>query len=103
MDQIDKKILEIENLAKEMDGQSKQLKAQADESVEASLQQMKADYIARTRRRIEIIEQTENSSAAEEIARITRYNVENKQRFEARYAAHKDEWVTRIYQNVIGG
>ena len=102
MDQIARKILEIEELAKKMEGQSKQLKKQADQAIEENLNQMKQAYIDRTRRRIEIIRETEEQSAAEEIARVTRFNEENKARFDALYAKHKDEWITRIYTSVIG-
>ena len=103
MQDIIKKIIEIDHMAQKMTDDALALKTQAESSIEHDKKALREEYIQRARKRIDVTAQTEEKFLEEALADIkTRYSgvtaVLNEN-----YEKNHTQWAQEIYKRVIGG
>lgn len=65
--------------------------------------QLKAYYSARAQKRIGIVREQENQMADEQIALLKEQRKKDMERIESLYKTHRQEWIDKVFQQVIGG
>lgn len=103
MQDIIKKIIEIDRMAQKMTDDALALKAEAEASVEEDKKKLREKYIERARRRIQITVETENGFLKETLEDISKKYDAMSVKLGGLYETGKDKWVDEIYNRVIGG
>lgn len=103
MQDIIKKIIEIDKTAQKMTNDALALKSQAETSIEQDKKDLREKYIQRARRRIDVTAKTEEKFLEEALDEIKkRYNGVSAKLNENFDLNHK-RWAEEIYERVIGG
>lgn len=103
MQDIIKKIIEIDKTAQKMTSDALALKEEAQLSIEQDKKELREKYIQRAKRRIDVTAQTEEKFLEEALDEIKqRYDGVAAKLNESFELNHK-RWAEEIYQRVIGG
>ncbi len=102
MEEIIKKIMEIEDRAQEIISDAKQADNGLDESIAEKLKEIEADIERRAHEREEYVKNVEEKDAEEKISAVKKELDEKIAGLESKYQANKETWVNGIVENVIG-
>lgn len=103
MQDIIKKIIEIDKTAQKMTSDALALKEQAMSSIEQDKKDLRDKYIQRARRRIEVTAQTEEKFLQEALDEIKARYDGISAKLNEKYELNHERWAEEIYQRVIGG
>ncbi len=102
MEEIIKRIMEIEDKAQEIMTDARKKHDGLEKRVEAKETRMKRQMDMAADRRCIAIQQTEKSRAEEEIARINERTDKQLSRLEKKYRESKAKWVDDMVEHIIG-
>ena len=97
------RIVEVEHSAKEIAREARQQESSLDQEVQQETAALHEQYMARARRRIEQVEQTEAQAADEAIAQLDEKLAHAMDAVEAAYEKNKDRWVDTLFDMIVGG
>lgn len=100
---IIKKIVEIDRMAQKMTSEALELKTQAEESVEKDKKALREQYIQRAQRRIGITADTEEKFLRQSLDEIAKKYDEATANLQTKFNGEHEKWVSEIYTRVIGG
>lgn len=100
---IIKKIIEIDHMAQKMTDDALALKTQAESSIEQDKKALREEYIQRARKRIEVTAKTEEKFLEESLADIKAKYSGVAAVLNDNYSKNHAQWSQEIYKRVIGG
>ncbi|CDZ24457.1 hypothetical protein CCDG5_1343 [[Clostridium] cellulosi] len=103
MQDIIKKIIEIDKTAQKMTNDALALKEQIKSSIEQDKKDLRDKYIQRARRRIEVTAQTEEKFLQEALDEIKARYDGISTKLKEQYELNHERWAEEIYKRVIGG
>lgn len=103
MQDIIKKIIEIDHMAQKMTDEALQLKSEAESSIEEDKKALREKYIQRAKRRIEVTTATEEKFLEETLDEIKKRYDNVAATLNEKYEKNHDRWANEIFQRVIGG
>lgn len=102
MEDMIKRIVDMDKKAREITEMAEREKAESEKEIREKATQLREDYLARARRRIQINRETEQQIAQQEWEKAKSHYAEQCNRMNALYAEQGDEWVRTIVDAVIG-
>lgn len=78
-----------------------QMKMDSSNKIASILNERREEYIDKARMNIKVIKKIEDSKASMEIDKIRSDCNETLDRLDNFYAAHKDEWISQVFNKVI--
>lgn len=103
MQDIIKKIIEIDRMAQKMTDETNTLRDEAERAIEADKKKLRESYIERARHRISVIGETEEGFLKQALEDIQKHYDTVAEKLDAVYGEKKQGWVDEIYNRVIGG
>lgn len=103
MQDIIKKIIEIDHTAQKMTDDALTLKSEAESSIEKDKKALREQYIARAKKRIDITAKTEEKFLEEALDDINRKYSAAASKLSSKYDSSHSQWAEEIYKRVIGG
>jgi hypothetical protein len=103
MQDIIKKIIEIDHMAQKMTEDALALKNQAQSSIENDKKALREQYIQRARKRIDVTAVTEEKFLEESLVEINARYSTVAAKLNDNYEANHVRWADEIYKRVIGG
>lgn len=103
MQDIIKKIIEIDRMAQKMTDESNALRDEAERAIESDKKKLRESYIERARHRISVIGETEEGFLKQGLDDIQKHYADVAEKLNEVYAAKRQGWVDEIYTKVIGG
>jgi len=100
---IIKKIIEIDKTAQKMTNDALALKEQIKSSIEQDKKDLRDKYIQRARRRIEVTAQTEEKFLQDALDEIKARYDGISTKLKEQYELNHERWAEEIYKRVIGG
>ena len=101
MQDLLKKIIEMDEQARKIEQQAKSEKLKSEEEVEALRRKIYDDYIERARDRVEKNIAVDEQHAKERIDDCIKETEEKKRAMRRRYADNKDAWVDEIVKRAL--
>jgi len=96
MQEMIKKILEIDERARKLTDEADALKRKAEMSIEDQKHQLKKEYLDRARKKIESLRETETEFADKEHDRIREEQKKVLQSLSGMFSQNADKWVEEI-------
>ena len=96
------KIIEAEHSAREIAQEAQEKEASLDQDLARDTQRLREDYFARADRRIQMVEQAEERSAQESMARSDQKLSEALASVESAYRRNRDRWVEILFRRIVG-
>ena len=78
-----------------------QMKMDSSNKIASILNERREEYIDKARMNIKVIKKIEDSKASMEIDKIRSDCNETLDRLDSFYAAHKDEWISEVFNRII--
>lgn len=103
MQDIIQKIIEIDRVAQKMTDEARQMKTEAEVSIESDKKALREKYIARARNRIKVTSETEEKFLGEALAEIDKKYAAIADRLNGEYDSNRQKWVEELTNRVIGG
>ncbi len=103
MQDIIKKIIEIDHMAQKMTEDALALKEEAESSIENDKKALREKYIERARKRIEVTAATEEKFLEESLDEIGKRYSMIAAKLNENYETNHVRWADEIYKRVIGG
>ncbi|MBE6765886.1 MAG: hypothetical protein IJP10_03560 [Clostridia bacterium] len=103
MQNMIKRIVDMDKRARELTEQAKLRRAGSVEAAEKKKEEVRQNYINLARKRIEVIERSEMRDAQEDWEKIEARHAEIADRLDRTYAEKKDEWVDELVRRVTKG
>ena len=100
MEEMIKRIIDMDKKARAITDMARQEKLDSEKDIAEKTRILREEYLERARRRIQINSETERTLAEQKWKKRETYYAGERQRMEATYAAHKDEWVQTIVRRV---
>ncbi len=101
MENMIKRIVEMDQKARQITEAAQREKLDSEKEIAEKAAQLRADYLERARRRIQLNSDTERAAAEKAWeAREVEYTRQTE-RLEGIYREHRDEWVDTIVRNVL--
>lgn len=97
------KIIDAEHSAKEIAREVQERKETLDADLERDVQQMRENYFARARHRIEEVEKTENLGAQQDIENWDQKLEAAMAKVELAYQRNREQWVDVLFSRIVGG
>lgn len=101
MENMIKRIIDMDKKAREITEAAQKEKLDSEKEIAEKAQQLRADYLERARRRIQINDETERTLAEQAWKRREAVYAGQRQHLEDTYAAQADEWVETIVRRVL--
>ena len=102
MQDIIKKIIEIDHMAQKMSDESISLKKEAEIAVKSDAKVLREKYIQKARNRIRVNAETEGKFLAHTLDEIQSKTDETELKLKDIYSHNKDKWADEIYNRVLG-
>lgn len=96
------KIIEAEHSAKDIAREAKERQENLDADLQRDVEQLRSDCFARAKRRIAIVEDTEHSAAAEDMAAWDKRLEQAMAEVETAYATGKSAWADLLFHRIVG-
>lgn len=103
MQDIIKKIIEIDKKAQKMTEDALAEKNKAEKSIENDKKALREKYLTRARHRIDLTAQTEEKFLQESLQDISKKYENAGVKLQGIYNDQHEKWVSEIYTRVIGG
>lgn len=103
MQDIIKKIIEIDKTAQKMTSDALALKSEAESSIEQDKNALREKYIQRAKRRIDVTAQTEEKFLEEALDEIKQRYDGISAKLNENFNLNHKRWAEEIYERVIGG
>lgn len=103
MQDIIKKIIEVDRMAQKMTDDALALKGEAEKSIENDKKALREKYIQRARKRIEVTAATEEKFLEESLDEIKNKYSGIAANLQENYEQNHAKWAGEIYKRVIGG
>ncbi len=101
MEDMIKRIVDMDKKAREITEAAEREKAESEKEIREKASQLREDYLARARRRIQINRETERQIAQQEWEKTKAHYEGQLDRMNALYAERGDEWIRGIVDAVI--
>ena len=88
--------------AKALAEEGRQKQEQVESGVEREVAQLREDYMQRARHRLELVEETEQAGAEEEIVKLDEVQRRVMKAVEAAYEKNRDAWVDKLFALIVG-
>ena len=95
-------IVEMDRKAREITEAAQLEKINSEKEVAAKREEIRAEYLARARRRIALNEPAERAAAEADWKKVQQKHAEIAQQLDALYKEKGPEWVNTIYTRVVG-
>lgn len=95
-------IITAEHSAKALAEEGRQKQEQVESGVEREVAQLREDYMQRARHRLELVEETEQAGAEEEIVKLDEVQRRAMKAVEAAYEKNRDAWVDKLFALIVG-
>ena len=102
MENIIKMIVDMDRQAQAITDAAQQEKLSAESEIAAEVAAMRADYLERARRRIDINGETDRTIAEQNWRRQSAIYERQLAPLEERFSVHRAEWAQRIFADVLG-
>ncbi len=102
MEDMIKRIVDMDKKAREITEAAEQEKAAAEKEIGEKAAQLREEYLSKARRRIQVNREMEQRIAEEEWAKTKVQYEEQMNRLNTLYAEHGDEWVRAVVDAVTG-
>lgn len=103
MEDMLKKIIDMDEKARELKAKAQQDKAASEHEIEQAKQALYEDYLNKARERAKQNAQAEQESADKEWEQTKALYQKMSDSLEAEYAKNRDGWIDTIFNNVING
>lgn len=101
MDELIKRIIEIENKAQSVIKDARAEQSRLDDDIARTIADMKAEVLSRAEKRCREIRVLEDSDAEKKIAGMSKENAAAAARLESIYKEKCDKWVNDIAEGII--
>ena len=95
-------IITAEHSAKALAEEGRQKQEQMESGVEREVAQLREDYMQRARHRLELVAETEQAGAEEEIVKLDEVQQRAMKAVEAVYEKNRDAWVDKLFAMIVG-
>lgn len=95
-------IITAEHSAKALAEEGRQKQEQMESGVEREVAQLREDYMQRARHRLELVAETEQAGAEEEIVKLDEVQRRAMKAVEAAYEKNRDAWVDKLFAMIVG-
>lgn len=95
-------IITAEHSAKALAEEGRQKQEQVESGVEREVAQLREDYMQRARHRLELVEETEQAGAEEEIVKLDEVQRRVMKAVGAAYERNRDAWVDKLFALIVG-
>lgn len=95
-------IITAEHSAKALAEEGRQKQEQMESGVEREVARLREDYMQRARHRLELVEETEQAGAEEEIVKLDEVQQRAMKAVEAVYEKNRDAWVDKLFAMIVG-
>jgi predicted AlkP superfamily phosphohydrolase/phosphomutase len=102
MQDIIKKIIEIDKMAQKLTDEAFELKKEAEISIENDKKLLREQYIQKARKRITLNTETEQTFLKQSLEEIEKKHDEIEARLKSIDAENRKKWVNDLYSRVIG-
>ena len=96
-------IVAAEQSASQLVQEAQDRQAGLDGDLAKETAELRERYMARARRRVGIVEETETAQAQEEIARLDRRLQRSLDALNRAYESRRDQWVDALLERIVGG
>ena len=103
MQDIIKKIIEVDHMAQKMTDDALALKGEAESSIEQDKKALHEQYIERAKKRIDVTSKTEDKFLEEALVEISSKYSGVTAILNENFDKNHDRWAEEIYKRVIGG
>ncbi len=97
-----RQIVAAEHNAKTLAEEGRRQQEQLQAGLEGEIDRLRADYMERARRRVELVEQTERAGAEETIARLDEKQRQAMKRVETVYEQNREAWADTLFSLIVG-
>lgn len=101
MEDLIKRILEIDNKAQDMTSKAEQLRTDAQSQITQNIASLRQEYLERVNQRIRKIEEIERQHAEQSLQEKERHHTSLLMELNRKDQLHRQEWVEKIVQNVL--
>lgn len=102
MEDMIKKVVDMDKKARELEAQAQQEKVSITEAIEAQKQKVYDDYIEKARVRAKVNDQLVQEKAEKQFAESQKKQQEMMAKLKEQYNSNSDKWVDEIVKRVIG-
>ena len=102
MDELFKRIIQIETNAQDLVNESKIKHEKIDEDIEQAVEKIKIELNEKCEQRVKKIEDTEKELERVSVEKILKENEQKLESINKIYSENKDKWVNDIFERVIG-
>lgn len=101
MENMIRRIVEMDQKAQQITEAAQREKLDSEQEIAEKAAQLRADYLARARRRIQLNSETERAAAEKEWEARSADYAAQRERLEAIYRDRREEWVDAIVRRVL--
>lgn len=101
MDDLIKKIIDIEDRAQAVIADAKKQQQELDQTIEKETRKLERDIKQRADKKSMTIKEFEDAEAERKITDIRKFIEEKEKSLEQKYQNNKDVWVKQIFENII--
>ena len=102
MQDIIRKIIEIDKMAQKLSDETNEIRQQKEAELESDKRRMREDYLSQARSRIELNAKTEEEFLQKSMAEIAQRREQIEGELRGLYEERHTQWVDEIYNRVIG-
>ncbi len=102
MDELFKRIIQIETNAQDLVHESKTKHEKIDDDIEQAVEKIKIELNEKCEQRVKKIEDTEKELERVSVEKILKENEQKLESINKIYSENKDKWVNDIFERVIG-
>ena len=95
-------ILAAEHSAKALAEEERRRREQVQSGLEGEIGALRENYLQQARRRVELVEQTEQAAAREQIAQLEERQKTAAARVEEVYGKNRDKWAETLFRMIAG-
>lgn len=103
MQDMIKRIVDMDKRARELTEQAKLRRAGSVEAAERKKEEVRQNYIALARKRIDVIERSEMRDAQDDWKKIEARHAQIAEQLDKTYAENKDRWIDELVERVTKG
>ena len=101
LEQMIRRILDIDSQAREMTARAETMKLRSDKTVQEEKARLRADYMERANRRIEIVHKQERAWAEEALAAGKAQYARQLEEFDRKAQKEEEGWVSQIVERSL--
>lgn len=101
MEDMIKRIIEMDRQARRMTEQAQSAKLNSAAAIEKKKQKLRDEYLAQARAQVEQNNEAEQDAANRDWDRIQQRYSRQAQKLDEQFAAHREEWVAQLFKRTL--